>query len=230
MSVTQDSGERFEVFLGEIRRLPESCDFGAVQDSTVRDRIVVGIRDDVTPHKLNCRGAIWHWNRRSTCARQVRPPACKSKRWHHRRMKFNRRREWKIITADSKRHNRGRSTTRWDEHGRRDRSRPRDNTNRKCMFYGGSHVCRMELCPAYGKTCRNCHKKNHFDVGCKRKQEGREIDDSEEALTLTEITGPLLSPAHAHENIRTYGMFHVRLRCYREFNSGVSRKWNLFTE
>ena len=49
---TQDSNERFDVFLGEIRRLARSCDFAAVEESMIRDRIVVGIHDDATRHKL----------------------------------------------------------------------------------------------------------------------------------------------------------------------------------
>ncbi|HSN23082.1 MAG TPA: hypothetical protein VLS45_02740 [Methylomicrobium sp.] len=49
---TQDSNERFDVFLGEIRRLARSCEFAAVEESMIRDRIVVGIHDDATRHKL----------------------------------------------------------------------------------------------------------------------------------------------------------------------------------
>jgi len=48
----QESGERFDVFLGDVRRLARSCDFTAVEESMIRDRIVVGIRDDSTRHKL----------------------------------------------------------------------------------------------------------------------------------------------------------------------------------
>jgi len=50
----QESGERFDVFLGDVRRLARSCHFTAVEDSMIRDRIVVGIRDDSKParHKL----------------------------------------------------------------------------------------------------------------------------------------------------------------------------------
>jgi len=42
---TQESGERFETFLSEVRRLARSCEFGAVEESMIRDRIVIGIRD-----------------------------------------------------------------------------------------------------------------------------------------------------------------------------------------
>ena len=44
---TQDDGERFDVYLSELRRLVKSCNFAAMEESMLRDRIVVGIRDDV---------------------------------------------------------------------------------------------------------------------------------------------------------------------------------------
>ena len=48
----QENGETFDSFLAELRRLVKTCEFGAVEDSTVRDRIVMGIRDDTTRRKL----------------------------------------------------------------------------------------------------------------------------------------------------------------------------------
>ena len=48
----QENGERFDVFLGDIRRMARSCQFAGVEESMIRDRIVVGIRDDSTRHKL----------------------------------------------------------------------------------------------------------------------------------------------------------------------------------
>jgi len=48
----QENVERFDVFLGEVRRLARSCQFEGVEDSMIRDRIVVGVRDDATRRKL----------------------------------------------------------------------------------------------------------------------------------------------------------------------------------
>jgi len=50
----QDVKERFDVYLGELRRLVRSCRFEGVEESMLRDRIVVGIciRDDATHRKL----------------------------------------------------------------------------------------------------------------------------------------------------------------------------------
>jgi len=44
----QEHSESFDTFLGDLRRLVKSCGYGTVEDSTVHDRIVLGIRDDAT--------------------------------------------------------------------------------------------------------------------------------------------------------------------------------------
>ena len=48
----QEPGETFDTFLGDLRRLVKSCGYGTVEESTVRDRIVLGIKDDATRKKL----------------------------------------------------------------------------------------------------------------------------------------------------------------------------------
>jgi len=48
----QDVGETFDAFMAAIRRLARSCEFGALEESILRDRIVIGLRDDATRRKL----------------------------------------------------------------------------------------------------------------------------------------------------------------------------------
>ena len=48
----QETGERFDAFLGDVRRLAKSCKFEGVEESMIRDRIVVGVREDATRRKL----------------------------------------------------------------------------------------------------------------------------------------------------------------------------------
>ena len=40
------------MFLSDIRRLVKSCDYSNVEESTIRDMIVVMIRDDATRKRL----------------------------------------------------------------------------------------------------------------------------------------------------------------------------------
>jgi len=48
----QDANDSFDSFLTDIRRLVKSCEYDGLEESIVKDRIVIGIRDDSTRHKL----------------------------------------------------------------------------------------------------------------------------------------------------------------------------------
>ena len=47
---------------------------------------------------------------------------------------------------------------------------------KKCKFCDKSHP--RGKCPAYGKICSNCKKKNHFKVCCPNKKNVHEIEES----------------------------------------------------
>ena len=44
----QEANERFDTFLAEVRRIARSCEFESMEKSMIRDRVVVGVKDDVT--------------------------------------------------------------------------------------------------------------------------------------------------------------------------------------
>jgi len=48
----QEVGETFDAFMADIRRLARSCEFGALEESILRDRSVIGVCDDATRRKL----------------------------------------------------------------------------------------------------------------------------------------------------------------------------------
>ena len=48
----QDTGESFDTFYADLKRRIRTCDYGELQDSILRDRIVCGLRDEATRRKL----------------------------------------------------------------------------------------------------------------------------------------------------------------------------------
>ena len=42
-----------------------------------------------------------------------------------------------------------------------------------CKFCGNKHVLKKELCPAWGKTCKTFHGRNHFKCEMQKSQSGR---------------------------------------------------------
>ena len=51
-SRSQQSGETIPVFVAELRRLSEDCEFGTTLDERLRDRLVCGVRDDKIQRRL----------------------------------------------------------------------------------------------------------------------------------------------------------------------------------
>jgi len=183
----QEAGERFDIFIGDVRRLARSCDFAAVEESMIRDRIVVGIHDDGTRHKLL-------QMRDLTLAKAI--DICKASETAGKQMKAMSGVD-QVQSLNSKR----RSTTRA---GGYEKSRARDPSDdsrernispfRRCKYCNRKHEARKEACPAYGRSCRRCSMKNHFEASsvCQSKTGGHrgarrdvnEIDTDEELLTL----------------------------------------------
>ena len=48
----KEASESFDSFLTEMRRLVKPCDYGALEESILKDRIVMGVREDSTRRKL----------------------------------------------------------------------------------------------------------------------------------------------------------------------------------
>ena len=41
---------------------------------------------------------------------------------------------------------------------------------KKCLYCGYEYEIKRKKCPAFGETCKNCLKKNHFQAVCKFKK------------------------------------------------------------
>ena len=183
----QDSGERFDAFLGDVRRLARSCQFEGVKESMIRDRIVVGIRNENTRHKLL-------QIRDLTLAKAI--DVCKASEAAGKQLKVMTNADEvqslrSTSTSNYQRRNRGKSRGREPRHDlkqRRDKS-----ATRPCKYCDRKHEPRKEACPAYGKTCRRCGRQNHFDAVCLSKAAGKpsparhdvnELDADEDLLAL----------------------------------------------
>ena len=51
-TVSQDQDESFDQFLNRLRELAATCNFGTLEEEMIRDRIVIGIRDNRTRERL----------------------------------------------------------------------------------------------------------------------------------------------------------------------------------
>jgi hypothetical protein len=192
---SQEPNERFDVFLGELRRLAKSCKFEAMEDSLIRDRIVVGLRDDATRRKLLAQRDL---------SLNDAIDVCRASEQASRQLKAMTTDEVSATSMYRDAHSGRKQQQHWrdksekcDKSVQRDKSVSRPDTwsvsqSTGCRSCGKQHEKRY--CPAYGKTCSYCNKQNHFASVCfmrRNKQSKREVcnnDDSDvdELLSLND--------------------------------------------
>ena len=177
----QESNETFDAFMTDLRRLIKSCDYGALEESILKDRVVTGIREDgirrklLQIRKLDLAAAIDVCRASETATRHLK--------------EFRGTESVQRLTSSKTSRNRHRSASRTDY--RRGDARSRDErsverttrhgdeqktTYRKCKYCHKNHEFKKECCPAYGKLCKACHKMNHFAASslCTAKKSGSE--------------------------------------------------------
>ena len=146
----QNDGETFEGFLTALRLLVKSCNFcDNCNDSVLRDCIVPGIREVETQQLLLRERAL-------TLEKAV--DICRAGETAFTQGKAYRTDTIHLVGgSNSKR-----------------RSLPAVSTNAKdpklCKFCGQKHVMLKSMCPAWRKTCNQCHLKNHFSQSCPNRQ------------------------------------------------------------
>lgn len=189
----QENGERFDVFLGDVRRLARSCAFGGVEESMIRDRLVVGIRDDATRRKLlqirdlTLNKAIDLCRASEAAGQQLKAMAGPDEVQAVNSSRSSRR---SGVASCGRRDNRSKSRGGGGE--RDQRAKGDSKSARRCKFCNRSHVMRKDSCPAFGKTCNVCSEKNHFAVSSVCRKAKREVcrltddlsDDDEELMTV----------------------------------------------
>ena len=144
----QEDNESIDHYVTVIRKLTQTCNFcNCLNDSLIRDRFVLGIKDESTrkkllqEKKLTISHAI-HIGRSSKMAnlhlKELKKPVGTDK-------------EVNTLTQNKRKEN---------ERQRK----PRETRCGLCKYCGGSH--QQGVCPAYGQTCRNCGHQNHSSQVC----------------------------------------------------------------
>jgi len=195
----QEPGETFDTFVGDLRRLVRTCEYGPVEESTIRDRIVLGIRDDATRkkllqmRKLNLKKAIDICRSSEATTRQLkdmttpdevhsmaRSSASRSSSPNHGGSHGNR-----VSTPGPKRRLGG-SRTSYDN--RRPSSPPSSSSpDHRCRFCDRTHEKSKTACPAYNSTCSRCGKRNHWAAVCRQtgsRTNVCEVQDEESLMSL----------------------------------------------
>ena len=139
----QRTGEQLDPFITRLKEILKECDYGDEKEKQLRDQIVFGCREDSLRDKFFREAALTLQTTIHICtAHQASQKQINSFR-EVRDETVAKIRETK--PADSK------------------RKYKYENTQiRECKLCGRKHVWDKHLFPAYGKTCSQCGRENHF--------------------------------------------------------------------
>ena len=144
-SRNQIEGESVDRWVTDLRKLAASCEFGTLKDELIKDVMVLGIHDHGTKERLlrdqdlSLDKAILMCRATETSKKQLQELSNTTN----------------VLDVNA--------TKIQSNHSR---TMPKTQI-RDCRFCGGSHVAGN--CPAYGKSCTTCGKRNHFAKVCRSK-------------------------------------------------------------
>ena len=174
----QEDNESIDQYVTVLRKLAQTCNFcNCLTDSLIRDRFVLGIKDESTRKKLL-------QEKKLTISRAIdigRSGETANMRLKELKKPVGIDEEVNVLRQNKKEHERQR--------------KPKETARRgPCKYCGGSH--RRGACPAYGQTCRNCGRQNHFSQVCLQKKHSP-------ANIVTQHTRPDSSDEDSGESVAT---------------------------
>ena len=146
------STETVDNFVAELKTLAKTCNFcNSLRNSLIRDRIVLGIKNEQTTKKLP---------RMRDLTLNKCVDVCRSKEVTAMQMKSLAEPVDSVNQVKSKR-------TKPDKPS--DVKSSLESKKISCKICGYDHPLVKRKCPVWGKTCKRCNGKNHFAKKCSKK-------------------------------------------------------------
>ncbi|XP_046571037.1 uncharacterized protein K02A2.6-like [Haliotis rubra] len=169
----QEHFESVDTYVATLRTLAKTCNYGTLEDSLIRDRMVMGICDNSTRKRLL---------QSSNLSLKDCIDICRSHERAAARLKSLSNTE--DVQAISK--------TRGYKKPKGKETKPglttRSDQSLQCKFCGRSHVFNRKECPAWGRICNKCKRPNHFAYVCQSSQANVQLlsdEDTEDEYILS---------------------------------------------
>ena len=205
----QATGERFDMYLTELRHLAKNCNFcNCLCDTLLRDRIVMGIHDNETRKRLlemkdltldRCVDVCRAYEATETRMQSIATEK-PLEEVHSVRRALPRLHPKKIYDGD-----------------RTHKPNRKPNARDTCKFCGQQHEMKKELCPAWGRVCSGCGCRNHFAVCCKTGKRRVHAVSVEQSDSEDEIVNGVTSIHSVYrEDTPTKRLLFAKMRIGRE--------------
>ncbi|XP_070537048.1 uncharacterized protein [Ptychodera flava] len=146
----QEQEESIEAYASVLRGLATTCNYGTLNDELIRDRIVCGLRENSVRRKLLQEADLTLTKCLDICKAAESTTV-----------------QIKAIAGEPTEQAQVNAVTR--KTSRESQPSNEQNMVMECKFCGRRHERKKEKCPAYGKTCAACGRRNHFARKCDRK-------------------------------------------------------------
>ncbi|XP_022809511.1 uncharacterized protein LOC111346488 [Stylophora pistillata] len=168
---SQEAGETYDQYKTALRKLAAGCEFNTITpDEILRDRLIFGIRDTKVRERLLREAAL-------TLAKT--DEICRAAESMQAQMKVvGDATESETNKVDQERTSNVRKPKK--NMRRRQQQSQRGRNWRECDNCGYQHMENLESCPALGKECLKCGKRNLFIAKCKYKEvKAADLEDEE---------------------------------------------------
>ena len=192
----QKTEETYNQYVTELRKLAKSCDFGTLEDSLIKDKLISGILSDKVRESLlrvedldlataikNCK--IAERSKTQAALMNGHSSTTEDKLTVDEIRKFRKNLSFKPKRSQQKRRQNA-------VHANASQSsKAKDEI--KCKYCGNQHVQDMQSCPAFGKKCAKCKKYNHFASVCNAKtvqhlvEQNEFVEDSDTSTDESDI-------------------------------------------
>lgn len=147
---SQESGETYDQYRTALRKLGDNCNFQTITpDEILRDRLVFGISDSKVRERLL---------READLTLAKTDEICRAAESMSLQMK--------IVEENASTYV---HTVKLGKEQLKSQESDKPVAYRECWNCGYRHEHKKETCPAFGKTCNKCNKKNHFAAKCRSK-------------------------------------------------------------
>ncbi|XP_048238378.1 uncharacterized protein LOC125372423 [Haliotis rufescens] len=183
----QEQSESIDPYVAVLRNLAKSCNYGDLAESLTSDRMVMGICDNATRKRLL---------QASKLSLKDCIDICRSHESATRRLKSLSQAEDVQFVSQRK-----------PNKSQKPNAKQQIKTSEllKCKFCGKRHEFQKKECPAWGKTCAKCKKRNHSAALCPGKSKDRvhmvdsDTEDSESEEFVMSVTSDCVNSVQVDE-------------------------------
>ncbi|UYV70775.1 K02A2.6-like, partial [Cordylochernes scorpioides] len=152
----QQEGERVNDFITALHSLAEHCNFGALYDELIRDRIVVGVRDRALSEKMQLDTDLT-----LVKATQMAKQSESVKEQQSSLYQQN------FVDQIKKMPNRIKESKKQESEIRQFKSNQSGRSSRGCTRCGNANNHDWKNCPAMNSYCNKCNRKGHYAKVCR---------------------------------------------------------------